>query len=235
MTTEYRPGIPSHAHIEAATRLGLEWEEGRHSNRRWRFEMRGDELWCDFCSDVSEWELDLEPLSSGRITDRADIEQRSFRPIRPYGTPVDWETLDAEVARVAGAAQPQGFRADLWRRICEACLGHLNPVERSVTLSDIESINETLIWRMGSAGLIRYGECWILPESPARFKYIPWHRRLARRAIDEVVQRLQLLVDGPAGEDVGACRARRRCQGMYLKRGGNLQAFNIDKSLNIAD
>ena len=101
MSTEYRRGIPSAAHVEAASRLGLEWEETRWTrseSRRWRFEMRDGELWCDFMGDVSGWG-ELETLSGGRIADRVDVERYSFRPIHTDGTPVDWEVLDAEVAR----------------------------------------------------------------------------------------------------------------------------------------
>ena len=153
MSTEYRRGIPSAAHVEAATRLGIEWEEVRPhcSIRRWRFQIRGDELWCDFWSDVSGWDRDLQPLSSGRIADRADIEHYTFRPIRPDGTPVDWEVLDQEAARVgqqgqpatvtpivpAPTTQPQGFRANLWARLNEWVTANwLN------TLGDIRTIND---------------------------------------------------------------------------------------------
>ena len=37
------------------------------------------------------------------------------------------------------------------------------------------------------------------------FCHVFRHRHLTLGAIDEIVQRLQLLVDGPAGEDVGRC------------------------------
>ena len=97
MSTEYRRGIPSREHIEAATRLGLEWER---TGQRWRFAIRNGEVWCDFLSHSMGWDSDLDLLDGGRIIARADAEAQSYRPIRTDGTPVDWEVLDAEVARV---------------------------------------------------------------------------------------------------------------------------------------
>lgn len=302
MTTEYRRGIPSVAHVEAATRLGLEWEETqwtRSESRRWRFEMRDGELWCDFMGDVTGWG-ELETLSSGRIADRVDVERYSFRPIRTDGTPVDWEVLDAEVARAAQpratpeprsfadvrpdrhgwrwwraqpaprndalhnvsevhrriyvqdcayrwvhwtdtglhsffpenwldrtviptdeqgnpvswesigqpsntqpatvtptapetTTQPQGFRADLWRRICEACLGGIDRADSAVSLIDVETIDTCLRWRTNSAGTQHYGVGWIfngrvLPDI------------LARWAVYQELRPLYDIVDGARGE-----------------------------------
>ena len=114
MSTEYRTGIPSHAHIKAAERLGLLW----HANGGFYHRFRGDVDQIEV-----QFALAADVISNGNWDplDR-DIRNLSYRPIRPDGTSVDWETLDAEVARVAGAAgtvQPRGFRADLWRRICQ--------------------------------------------------------------------------------------------------------------------
>lgn len=123
MSTEYRRGIPSVAHVEAATRLGLLWHaSGMIAS--WRFHVVNN--------DVVQLDLRRTP-GRGPLT---SVERnRSYRPIRTDGTPVDWEVLDAEAARVvqpatvtptASAApmtQPQGFRADLWRRICEIFSG----------------------------------------------------------------------------------------------------------------
>ena len=141
MTTEYRPGIPSHAHIEAATRLGLLWEDPDLgiTQGRWRLEIRDGVLFSDYAtagSGFANWNssLDAHPIA----------ETATFRPIRPDGTPVDWETLDAEVARVAGAAgtvQPQGFRADLWRRICRHFTGR--EICNMVSFEQIVSLNDT--------------------------------------------------------------------------------------------
>ena len=110
MSTEYRTGIPSHAHIKAAERLGLLW----HANGGFYHRFRGDVDQIEV-----QFALAADVISNGNWDplDR-DIHNLSYRPIRPDGTSVDWETLDAEVARVAGAAgtvQPQGFRTDLWQ------------------------------------------------------------------------------------------------------------------------
>lgn len=85
MSTEYRRGIPSREHIEAAMRLGLEWEENRRSPRRWRWEARNGELWCDFMSVVRGWD-ELEPLAHGAIVDPLDAQRMEYRPICTDGT-----------------------------------------------------------------------------------------------------------------------------------------------------
>lgn len=155
MSTEYRRGIPSREHIEAATRLGLEWER---TGQRWRFAIRNGEVWCDFLSHSMGWDSDLDLLDGGRIIARADAEAQSYRPIRTDGTPVDWEVLDQEVARVgqqgqpvtvtpitsaAPTMQPQGFRADLWRRICRHFISAETDTYNQVTFDDIVSLNDT--------------------------------------------------------------------------------------------
>ena len=136
MTTEYRRGIPSVAHVEAATRLGLLWE-------------RSDEAFTQFMKHQQTGEVlschnnNLTPGFISRIPSLGvwpHEHNHSYRPIRTDGTPVDWAVLDAEVARtqiptqsiVAGidwarfesrtvtpttsaapTTQLQGFRADL--------------------------------------------------------------------------------------------------------------------------
>ena len=124
MSTEYRRGIPSTAHVEAATRLGLLWQTRSGTGYRRR-----------------------DPAPTAQPTE----QNRSYRPIHPYGTPVDWEVLDQEVARVgqpqtmacnltapaAPTTLPQGFRADLWARLNEWVTANwLN------TLGDIRVIND---------------------------------------------------------------------------------------------
>ena len=134
MSTEYRRGIPSVAHIEAATRLGLEWED--QDQDRWRFEYRNEKVWSDVAArpTFSDWSPELHSAS---------LPELDYRPIRSDGTPVDWDVLDQEVARVGQhgqplvgrdadgsqfaintdgsrsplPAQPQGFRADLWQAL----------------------------------------------------------------------------------------------------------------------
>ena len=131
MSTEYRRGIPSVAHVEAATRLGLLWQN-ENSPQTTIFEVRNGEVLSNYGRMPSARNLDAI-LSHER--------SRSFRPIRTDGTSVDWEVLDAEVARAAQPAtvtrysfdtgtiyaapttQPQGFRADLW----QALSSHLAP------------------------------------------------------------------------------------------------------------
>ncbi len=100
MSTEYRRGIPSVAHIEAATRLGLEWED--QDQDRWRFEYRNEKVWSDVAArpTFSDWSPELHSAS---------LPELDYRPIRTDGTPVDWEVLDAEVARVA---QPADWHPD---------------------------------------------------------------------------------------------------------------------------
>ena len=124
MTTEYRRGVPSTAHVEAATRLGLEWEDDDVGpmKARWRLVVHEESIRGDYATsntNYSNW--DSSPF------DRVPYQNSSYRPIRPDGTPVDWEVLDQEVARVGqpqtmacnltAPAQPRGFRADLWQAL----------------------------------------------------------------------------------------------------------------------
>ena len=96
MSTEYRPNIPSHAHIEAATRLGLEWRRDAHNRSEFftRFRYVDGQIHSNFAG-YSELNDYLTPAS-------ADEHTFSYRPIRPDGTLVDWSVLDAEVARMQG-------------------------------------------------------------------------------------------------------------------------------------
>ena len=100
MGTEYRHGIPSVAHIEAATRLGLDWH--RLEGRTWRFEMRNGEIF----GDSNPHRTYLPYLQSA-----VGWQNSQLRPIRTDGTTVDWGVLDAEVARVQRGPQ------------CEDCEG----------------------------------------------------------------------------------------------------------------
>ncbi|TXH45459.1 MAG: hypothetical protein E6Q97_31570 [Desulfurellales bacterium] len=107
MTTEYRPNIPSHAHIEAATRLGLEWRRDAHNRSEFftRFRYVDGQIHSNFAG-YSELNDYLTPAS-------ADEHTFSYRPIRPDGTPVDWEVLDAEAQYAnmpAAQAQPEPRR-----------------------------------------------------------------------------------------------------------------------------
>lgn len=223
MSIEYRRGIPSTAHVEAATRLGLEWEEvrPRRSPRRWRFQIRDGELWCDFWSDVSGWDRDLEPLSSGRIADRTDVEHYTFRPIRPDGTLVDWEVLDQEVARVglqgqpatatsaastAQTTQPQGFRADLWRRMCQ---NFLSRDECELSLSMVEELGDNEFFRFSNGD--RLG---ITQDSR------PGYTRtdiLTRWTVYQELKPLYDLVDGAQGE----AAMPRDVEAEWYARGGS--------------
>ncbi|MEK9725605.1 MAG: hypothetical protein VW405_19290, partial [Rhodospirillaceae bacterium] len=194
MTTEYHPGIPSHAHIEAATRLGLLWQQERAERRRWVFEMREGEIWCDFSSP--NWPFDaLTPLSSELAMTATEANRSSYRPIRPNGTPVDWEMLDAEVARVAGAAdaaQPQGFRADLWRRIRQHFLGDFDYVP-DVQLSDVETIDDRgCLFKADAANRARHH--WLWTPNPTRADI------LTRWIVYRELKPLYDLVDGATGE-----------------------------------
>ena len=72
MSTEYRRGIPSVAHIEAATRLGLEWED--QDQDRWRFEYRNEKVWSDVAArpTFSDWSPELHSAS---------LPELDYRPI----------------------------------------------------------------------------------------------------------------------------------------------------------
>ena len=117
MSTEYRRGIPSTAHVEAATRLGLLWR----GSDEWLHRFRNQNGRIEVC-----YFQDPNATPYWEVPDFG-IEDLDFRPIRPDGTPVDWEMLDQEVARVGqpqtmacnltASAQAHGFRADLWQRI----------------------------------------------------------------------------------------------------------------------
>ena len=101
MTTEHRRGIPSVAHVEAAMRLGLEWHrQGCDDEHRTVFLARAGVVLSDY---------GLHPSQRDRTATISSVDawerQHAYRPIRTDGTPVDWEVLDAEVARVA---QPAG-------------------------------------------------------------------------------------------------------------------------------
>ncbi|TXH53968.1 MAG: hypothetical protein E6Q97_11885 [Desulfurellales bacterium] len=190
MSTEYRPGIPSHAHIEAAERLGLEWEDLEWEDddgdwpSRWRLAIRSGSVISDFATSprFDDWDNELST--------RYDHVGYSFRPIHPDGTPVDWETLDAEVARVAGAAgsAQQGFRADLWRRICAHFTGR--EVCDMVSFDQIVSLNDTAChftqW---------YWDWRDMPAKEASRTDI-----LARWAVYQELKPLYDLVDGAQGE-----------------------------------
>jgi hypothetical protein len=79
MSTEYRRGIPSVAHVEAATRLGLLWHaSGMIAS--WRFHVVNNDV-----------QLDLR-RTPGRGPLTSVERNRSYRPIRTDGTPVS--TID---------------------------------------------------------------------------------------------------------------------------------------------
>jgi len=158
MSTEYRRGIPSTAHVEAATRLGLLW--------------LGSDMW--------------------------------FRPIRPDGTPVDWEVLDQEVARVGQQGQPQtmacnltasarsqGFRADLWVRLNEWITANwLN------TLGDIETINDRGITGIGYDRRYSWDELGLDTAADEADR----QALIARWTVYQELKPLYDLVDGAQGE-----------------------------------
>jgi len=133
MSTEYRRGIPSVAHVEAATRLGLLWRRrGTDAEHRTRFAVNSSGTVLSDYGGEDDALLALGPVSNNE-------RHYSYRPIRTDGTPVDWEVLDmaavnpsqpiclntdgtlaitvTPTAPAAPTTQPQGFRADLWRRI----------------------------------------------------------------------------------------------------------------------
>ena len=202
MTTEYRRGIPSAAHVEAATRLGLLWEDddtgGQHA--RWRFEMRNGDLLSDYAlrfANYANWAAHLENDTS------TSMRAASYRPIRPNGTPVDWGVLDQEVARVgqpatvtstasaAPTTQPQGFRADLWARLNEWVTANwLN------TLGDIRTINDRGI--SGHSRRYSWDELGLDTTADEADR----QALIARWAVYQELKPLYDIVDGVQGEAV---------------------------------
>lgn len=155
MSTEYRRGIPSTAHVEAATRLGLLWLGSDMWLHRFRNRNGQIEVWYfEDPNATPDWEA----------PDFA-IEDLDFRPIRPDGTPVDWEVLDQEVARVGQSApaapaappapaQPQGFRADLWARICTWVEStHLPNIAGIASIDDYGIVGQTRRYSWSTLGL----------------------------------------------------------------------------------
>ena len=177
MSTEYRTGVPSRAHIAAAERLGLLWRAQHNADYYWRFDTAGRSVYDDR----------LHLAQSARLSPIDDDERiYYYRPIRPDGTPVDWETLDAEVSRVAGAAaQPQGFRADLWRRICEHSLSEDHT---TVSLADIDRVEDgDFFWKDRS-------------RRPWRLRSTHSADILTRWTVYQELKPLYDLVDGAVGE-----------------------------------
>lgn len=182
MSTEYRRGIPSATHIEAASRLGLLWE---------------DTIRMPFTG----------PFLLTQTLPNSSLPNSSFRPIRPIrfdGMPVDWEVLDQEVARVGqqgqpatvtptastapAATQPQGFRADLWRQMCQnfiaADVGRLR-------FQDITELRENVFHF--AAGYVQY----LTDDTRPGFTRADI---LARWAIYQELKPLYDIVDGAQGE-----------------------------------
>ena len=188
MSTEYRRGIPSVAHVEAATRLGLLWGatyEGIPSSYIWRFVVQHNEIlsvYHDRTSQICEEERNY-----------------AYRPIRTDGTPVDWEVLDAEVARAVQPAtvtpttpatpttQPRGFRADLWRRICE----HFQ-------LFWTRSLSEVIAIDVGGDIILSGSQPWSWNGAPGTNQSRT--DILTRWAIYQELKPLYDLVDGAQGE-----------------------------------
>ena len=101
MGTEYRRGIPSVAHIEAATRLGLLWHRrGRDAEHRTRFVVENGQVLSDYGEEGDQL------LALGPVTNNE--RHYAYYCIRTDGTLVDWNVLDAE-AQYANmpVAQPQ--------------------------------------------------------------------------------------------------------------------------------
>ena len=179
MSTEYRTGVPSRAHIAAAERLGLLWRAQHNADYYWRFDTAGRSVYDDR----------LHLAQSARLSPIDDDERiYYYRPIRPDGTPVDWETLDAEVARVAAPAQlrePQGFRADLWRRICEHSLSEDHT---TVSLADIDRVEDgDFFWKDRS-------------RRPWRLRSTHSADILTRWTVYQELKPLYDIVDGVMGE-----------------------------------
>lgn len=163
MSTEYRRGIPSTAHVEAATRLGLLWQTRSGTGYRRR-----------------------DPAPTAQPTER----NRSFRPIRPDGTPVDWEVLDQEVVRVGQPGQPPGFRADLWRRMCQ---NFLDRDECELSLSMVEEFDGNEFFRFSN------GNCLAITQD-SRPGYTDADI-LARWTVYQELKPLYDIVDGcPTGQ-----------------------------------
>ena len=174
MSTEYRRGIPSTAHVEAATRLGLLFDDN-----------------APFATQA-------------RRQFSADDAGLSFRPIRPDGTPVDWEVLDQEVARVEQQGQPatvtpiapaapltppQGFRADLWQRICSWITSTYLP-----NIASIAYIND-----FGIVGQTR-GYSWDTLGLDTQTDEADRRALIARWTVYQELKPLYDLVDGAQGE-----------------------------------
>jgi len=246
MTTEYRRGIPSVAHVEAATRLGLLWHrENAYADHQTRFGMlpNGD-IGSTFGSALGNTPVERIWQSE---------HEAAYRPIRTDGTPVDWEVLDAEVARAqpligrdadgtrfaintdgsrsplppaasaAPTTQPQGFRADLWRRICAWVESTYLP-----NIASIVSINDDGI--IGQAR--RYS--WDVLGLDTQTDEADRQALIARWVVYQELKPLYDLVDGAQGEvampeDVelewclrGDCAAAAASEDWILKRGTEL-------------
>lgn len=200
MSTEYRRGIPSTAHIEAAMRLGLEWRRESHSRGDFltRFRYVDGQPHSNFAT-YPELDDYLTPISS-------DERSYAYRPIRPDGTPVDWEVLDQEVARVGqqgqpqtmacnltAPEQPQGFRADLWRRIREFIYS-----TQMNSLGDIADVNaEGIVGEsafLSDRYLFRWQAMGLHPDSSEV------QTQIARWTVYQELKPLYDLVDGAQGE-----------------------------------
>lgn len=199
MSTEYRRGIPSVAHVQAATRLGLLWHrESATADHRTQFAIRVD---GDVGSDFGRYfGRSPDDLTATEGTIWPYEERYSYRPIRPDGTPVDWEVLDQEVARVGQQGQPQGFRADLWSRIC---------IHFSASMLD-RSIKDVVI-ADAAEGLIVQGRRWSWNTvthgatgrvAPEAFERATRQRTdiLTRWTVYQELRPLYDLVDGAQGE-----------------------------------
>lgn len=187
MSTEYRRGIPSTAHVEAATRLGLLWHREAHRpDTKTKFAIVRDLVRSNYGSSI-----DLESHTSPVISNE---NSHSYRPIRPDGTPLDWEVLDQEVARVGqpqtmAPPQPQGFRADLWRRMCQ---NFLDRDECELSLSMVEEFDGNEFFRFSN------GNCLSITQDSR-----PGYTRtdiLARWTVYQELKPLYDLVDGGEGE-----------------------------------
>jgi hypothetical protein len=117
------------------------------------------------------------------------LPNASFRPIRPDGTPVDWEVLDQEVARVGQQGQPQGFRADLWRRIRSWITSTYLP-----NIASIAYIND-----FGIVGQTR-GYSWDTLGLDTQTNEADRQALIARWTVYQELKPLYDLVDGAQGE-----------------------------------
>ena len=248
MSTEYRRGIPSAAHVEAATRLGLEWHRESHREPHnngffTRFRYVDGQLRSNY-TEYSKLDDFLTPVSPTERT-------YSYRPIRPDGTPVGWEVLDQEVARVGwrgqlatvtpttSATQPlshsEGFRADLFRRITS----HFDLVIRDVVgdfVARIVSVRGLVDVNAVGIHADDYQWGWGTTSTP-----VPGPVRadiLTRWTVYQELKPLYDLVDGAQGEaamprDVyNECRARAGWTGKaddrwLLRYNSRLEAVGI--------